>query len=146
MNISRLLLNGIYISIMRKRRKNNLLQGTADGHKQSRLLQDKKMNSSGKRLFIFCLLPPTGFMQVYQLFFAPLPGNLNFIDNQHFAILHPFQRLLRSRTFITYKFSQSGYRLKGSIPHCRRIKKNYLHDLYLIFALVHLRICTNIKD
>ena len=31
------------------------------------------MNSSGKRLFIFCLLPPTSFMQVYQLFFAPLP-------------------------------------------------------------------------
>ena len=27
-------------------------------------------------LFIFCLLPPTSFMQVYQLFFAPLPEYL----------------------------------------------------------------------
>ena len=25
------------------------------------------LNSSGKRLFIFCLLPPTGFMQVYTI-------------------------------------------------------------------------------
>ena len=58
---------------MRKRRgKNNLLQGTADGHKQSRLLQNKNEQLREKAVH-FCLLPPTVFMQVYQLFFAPLP-------------------------------------------------------------------------
>ena len=35
MSINRLLLNGIYISIMRKSRKDDLVQGIADGHKQS---------------------------------------------------------------------------------------------------------------
>ena len=42
LSTNRHLLNGIYISIMRKRRRSDHVQGTADGHKQSRLLQDKK--------------------------------------------------------------------------------------------------------
>ena len=45
---------------MRKRKKDDLGQGTADGHKQSRLQQVKNEQ-------------PSIFMQVYQLFFVPLP-------------------------------------------------------------------------
>ena len=53
LSTNRHLLNGIYISIMRKRRRSDHVQGTADGHKQSRLLQDKKWTALRKGCSFF---------------------------------------------------------------------------------------------
>ena len=61
-------------SNLRPRASACFVQGTADSHKQSRLLQEKKMNSSKKKTVHFLLVAANCFYAGLPTIFCTLPG------------------------------------------------------------------------